>query len=433
MENIVEIWKRVLVNIKPEFPQMVSFSTWIETITPVSLDERLFTIIVPYEYNRDIIQSRYYDLIKNSLSYFLGRDVELNILLESEYNKNKKKYNIETNLNPQYLFENFILGKSNQYAHATSLAIAEGRGSTFNPLFLYGGVGLGKTHLMHAIGNYILKKNKSKRILYVSSEQFTNDMINAIKNGKNQEFRDKYRTVDILMVDDIQFISDKEGVQEEFFNTFNELHMNGKHIIITADRPPKDLPTFMDRLISRFTLGVVADINPPDYETRVAILRKKAQQLKLEIPDDVMEYIALKIKSNIRELEGAINKILIHHNYMNQEINIKVAEEALKDIINEKKKKITPQLIKSTVEKYFNLKENELNSASRSQKIAFPRQIAMYILKDVMEMPLQQIGDLFGGRDHTTVLHAIRSIESKKDSDPLVEKYISDIMMDIKN
>ncbi len=448
MENVTQIWKMVLDNIRPEFQMQISYTTWIETITPVAVSENFLVLQVPFEYNRDIIKSRYYDIIKNSASFFLERPVELKIYLNSEeiperYTSNNKFYNKPendeksdfkiTNLNPQYVFDNFVIGKSNQYAHATSLAIAEGRGSSFNPFFLYGGVGLGKTHLMHAIGNYILKKNSSKKILYVSSEQFTNDMINAIRNDRNQEFRDKYRTVDILMVDNIQFISDKEGVQEEFFNTFNELHLNGNHIIISADRPPKDLPTFMDRLISRFTLGVVADINPPDYETRIAILRKKAFQLKLDIPSEVLEYTASKIKSNIRELEGAIKKIMIHHTLMNKEITIAVADEALKDIINEKKRKITPQLITSTVEKYFNLKENDLKSSSRSQNIAFPRQIAMYILKDITDLSLKQIGEIFGGKDHTTVMHAIKNVESKKSNDSTVEKYISDIMTDIRN
>lgn len=444
MLNVTELWKLVLENIRPEFQMQISYTTWIETIVPISIYKNILVLQVPFEYNRDIIKSRYYDIIKKSASFFLDRTVELDIYLSSEeipdvYINSDNKSNpdpdpgLPPTLNPQYVFDNFVIGKSNEYAHATSLAIAEGRGASFNPFFLYGGVGLGKTHLMHSIGNYILKKNPSKKILYVSSEQFTIDMINAIRNDRNQEFRDKYRTVDILMVDDIQFISDKEGVQEEFFNTFNELHLNGKHIIISADRPPKDLPTFMDRLISRFTLGVVADINPPDYETRIAILRKKAFQLNLDISNEVISYIASKIKSNIRELEGAINKIMIHHNFMNKEITIEVADEALKDIINEKKRKITPQLIISAVEKYFNLKENDMKGSSRSQNIAFPRQIAMYVLKDLTDLSLKQIGELFGKRDHTTVMHAIRNVESKKTSDPLVEKYISEIYTDIKN
>ena len=432
MESLVEIWKKVLEIIKPEFAQMmVSYDTWIETIIPVSINNNIITLSVPYEYNRDIITSRYTSLIKNALKIITNTELEINIILHGETTK-KETPSLNTNLNSQYVFDNFVIGKSNQHAHATSLAIAEGRGDIYNPFFMYGGVGLGKTHLMHAIGNYVLKKDPTKKVLYVSSEQFTNDMINAIRNDKNQEFRDKYRTVDFLMVDDIQFISDKEATQEEFFHTFNELYQNNKHIIISSDRKPKELPTFMERLVTRFEQGPVVDINPPDYETRVAILRKKAFQLKIEIPNEVYEFIASKIKSNIRELEGAIKKILLHHMLIKKEINIELAQEALKDIIEEKKKKITPALVINTVEKFFNLKENDLKSKSRSQNIAFPRQIAMYIIKEYTELSLKQIGDSFGGMDHSTVLHGINKIKQNKENDPTVENVINDILKDIK-
>lgn len=432
MDSLVEIWKQVLEIIKPEFAQMmVSYDTWIETIIPTEIDDNKIIISVPYEYNRDIISSRYTSLIKNALKFVTGKDLNIEIILHGETKKTEVA-TPATNLNPSYLFENFVIGKSNQLAHATALAIAEGRGETYNPYFMYGGVGLGKTHLMHAIGNYVLKKDPSKKIIYVSSEQFTNDYINAIRNDKNQEFRDKYRTVDYLLVDDIQFIWDKEATQEEFFHTFNELYQNNKHIIISSDRKPKELPTFMERLITRFEQGPVVDINPPDYETRVAILKKKAYQLKIEIPDEVYEFIASKIKSNIRELEGAIKKILLHHMLIKKEINIDLAKEALKDIINEKKKKITPAFVTETVEKFFNLKENDLKSKSRSQNIAFPRQIAMYILKEYTDLSLKQIGSFFGGLDHTTVLHGINKIKANKENDPTVENIINDILKDIK-
>ena len=435
MENLIEIWKQVLEIIKPEFSLMqVSYTTWIETIIPIELTETHLKMKVPYEYNKEMINLRYTDLLKNALRFVTGRDIELNIIVNSNLTEIKEKNIIKaTNLNPLYTFDSFVIGKSNQLAHATSFAIAENRAKDCNPLFLYGGVGLGKTHLMHAIGNYVLKNDMSKKILYVSSEQFTNDMINSIRTDTMQKFRDKYRTVDILMVDDIQFICDKEATQEEFFHTFNELYQSNKTIIITADRPPKDLPTFMERLITRFECGAPIDINPPDYETRLAILRKKAYQLRIEIPDEVYEYIAKRIKSNIRELEGAIKKIMLHHMLIKKEINIELAEEALKDIINEKKKKITPELIIGNVEKYFNLRENDLKSSSRSQNIAFPRQIAMYILKNETELSLKQIGNLFGGKDHTTVMHAIEKIQKNKASDANVEKIINDITNDLKN
>jgi len=286
---------------------------------------------------------------------------------------------------------------------------------------------------MHAMGNYILKKDPSKKILYVSSEQFTIDMINSIRNDKNQEFRDKYRTVDMLLIDDIQFICDKEATQEEFFHTFNELYQNDKHIIITSDRPPKDLPTFMERLKTRFQQGVVVDIIPPDYETRIAILRKKAYQLNVDIPDDVYEFVASKIKSNIRELEGAIKKIVLYHQLAKKDINVELAKKALEDIITEKKKKITPQLVIETVEKRFNLKEGDLKSKSKSKNISYPRQIAMFVLNEYTDLTYKQIGEAFGGLDHTTVLYGCNKIKSGKEEDPSVNSAINDILKDIKN
>lgn len=435
MENLIEIWKQVLEIIKPEFSQMqVSYTTWIETITPIELTQTTLKMQVPYEYNKEMINLRYTNLIKNALKFITGRDIELDIKAATDLTERQvEKIKQNTNLNPLYTFDSFVIGKSNQLAHATSFAIAEGRAKECNPLFLYGGVGLGKTHLMHAIGNHVLKNDMNKKILYVSSEQFTNDVVNSIRTDNMQSFRDKYRTVDILMVDDIQFIGDKEATQEEFFNTFNELYQNNKIIITTADRPPKDLPTFMDRLKNRLGMGAPIDINPPDYETRIAILRKKAHQLKIDIPDEVYEYIAKRIKTNIRDLEGAIKKIMIHHMLIKKEINIALAEEALKDIIDAKKKKITPELIISKVENHFNLRENDLKSSSKSQNIAFPRQIAMYIIKTETDLSLKQIGACFGGKDHTTVMHAVSKIEKTKSDDGNVEKIINEILNDIKN
>ncbi|MBQ6894941.1 MAG: chromosomal replication initiator protein DnaA [Clostridia bacterium] len=438
MDTIVNLWKNVLELIKPEFASsMVSYTTWIETITPVCIENNILYIEVPYEYSLEIVNSRYRDLIKNSVKFLTGEDIELIVSLLGQ-SPIKKTFSSpapipDSTLNKNYLFENFVIGKSNEFAHATAVAIAEGKGSAYNPFFIYGGVGLGKTHLMHAIGNYILQKDPTKKILYVSSEQFTIDMINSIRNDKNQEFRDKYRTVDMLLIDDIQFISDKEATQEEFFHTFNELYQNDKHIIITSDRPPKDLPTFMERLKTRFQQGVVVDIIPPDYETRIAILRKKAYQLSVDIPDDVYEFVASNIKSNIRELEGAIKKILLYHKLAKKEINVELAKKALEDIITEKKKKITPQLVISTVEKHFNLKENDLKSKSKSKNIAFPRQIAMYVLNEYTDLTYKQIGDAFGGLDHTTVLYGCNKIKSSIDADSAIESAVNDIIKDIKN
>jgi len=435
MENIVEIWKQVLEIIKPEFSQMkVSYDTWIETIIPLEISNNTLKIQVPYPYNKEMINLRYTNLLKNAVKIITDIDVELDIEVATELSeKEVMRIKKQTNLNSMYTFDSFVVGKSNELAHATSVAIAEGRAKECNPLFLYGGVGLGKTHLMHAIGNYVINKDVTKKILYVSSENFTNDVINSIHANTMPAFREKYRTVDILMVDDIQFIGNKEATQEEFFNTFNELYQNNKIIIISADRPPRDLPTFMDRLKSRLGAGAPIDINPPDYETRIAILQKKANQLKIEIPDKVYEYIAKNIKTNIRDLEGAIKKIMIHHMLIKKEINLDLAEEALKDIIEEKKKKITPDLILSNVEKYFKLRENDLKSSSKSQNIAFPRQIAMYILKNETNLSLKQIGDLFGGKDHTTVMYAVDKIEKTMADDASVDKIIQDLVNDLKN
>ncbi len=436
MESIVSLWQNVLELIKPEFASsMVSYTTWIETITPIGIDKNILYIEVPYEYNLEIVNSRYKNLIKNALKFLSGNDYELLISIqgESKFKKRVDPNPIPSTLNKKYVFDNFVIGKSNQFAHATAVAIAEGTGITFNPFFIYGGVGLGKTHLMHAIGNYVLEKDPSKKVLYVSSEQFTIDMINSIRNDKNQEFRDKYRTVDMLLIDDIQFICDKEATQEEFFNTFNELYQNDKHIIITSDRPPKDLPTFMDRLKNRFQQGAVVDIIAPDYETRIAILRKKAFQLNVDIPNDVYEFVASKIKSNIRELEGAIKKIVLYHQLAKKEINVDLAKKALEDIITEKKKKITPQLVIETIEKRFNLKEGDLKSKSKAKNIAFPRQIAMYVLNEYTDLTYKQIGDAFGGLDHTTVLYGCNKIKSGMSKDSTTESIIEDIIKDIKN
>lgn len=432
MENVIDIWKKVLDIIRPEFSlTQVSFATWIETIIPIEINETTLKIKVPYKYNKEMIELRYSTLIENALKFITSRDITLDILINDENDEKEKKAFLETNLNPNYTFDSFVIGKSNNLAHATSVAIAEGRVEGCNPLFLYGGVGLGKTHLIHAIGNHVLSKDKSKKILYVSSEQFTNEYINSIMTNKNQEFRDKYRTVDILMVDDIQFISDKEGSQEEFFNTFNALYQSGKIIIITSDRPPKNLLSFMDRLVTRFECGAIIDIIPPDFETRVAILRNKASQLNLNISDDVYEYIAKRIKSNIRQLEGAIKKIMLYHMLIKREINISLAEEALKDMINEQKKLITPDFIVEMIEKYFNLNKGALKSSTRAQSIAFPRQIAMFMLKNETNLSLNQIGDIFGGKDHTTVMYACSQIEKKLEEDSNTEKIINDLKREL--
>ncbi len=335
---------------------------------------------------------------------------------------------MSTMLNPKYTFDSFVIGNSNRFAHAASLAVAESPAKAYNPLFIYGGVGLGKTHLMHAIGHYILHNNPKSQVVYVSSEKFTNELINSIKDDKNVEFRNKYRNIDILLVDDIQFIAGKERTQEEFFHTFNALYEANKQIIISSDRPPKEIPTLEDRLRSRFEWGLIADIQAPDFETRMAILKKKADVEKLNIPNEVMVYIATKIKSNIRELEGALIRIVAFSSLTNKEISVDLASEALKDIISSKQtRQVTIDIIQEVVANYYNLKIEELKSARRTRNIAFPRQIAMYLSRKLTDMSLPKIGEEFGGRDHTTVIHAYEKISNNLKKDESLQNAIKEL------
>ena len=322
-----------------------------------------------------------------------------------------------TSLNPRYTFDTFVIGNSNRLAHAASVAVAESPAKAYNPLFIYGGVGLGKTHLMHAIGHYVLSQNKKTKVVYVSSETFTNELINSIRDDRNIEFRNKYRNIDILLIDDIQFIAGKERTQEEFFHTFNSLYEANKQIIISSDRPPKEIPTLEDRLRSRFEWGLIADIQPPDLETRIAILKKKAKLENLVVPDEVLIYIAKKILSNIRELEGALIRIVAYSSLTNREINEELAIEALKDIIsNTKPKFITPDLIKEKVAEFFNIKIEDFTAKKRTKSIVYPRQIAMYLCRELTDLSLPKIGEEFG-RDHTTILHAYDKISSDLEID----------------
>ena len=335
---------------------------------------------------------------------------------------------MSSTLNPKYTFDSFVIGNSNRFAHAASLAVAEAPAKAYNPLFIYGGVGLGKTHLMHAIGHYALQNNPNTKVVYVSSEKFTNELINAIRDDKNDEFRNKYRKVDILLIDDIQFIAGKERTQEEFFHTFNELHGANKQIILSSDRPPKEIPTLEDRLRSRFEWGLIADIQAPDFETRMAILKKKADVEKLNVANEVMVYIATKIKSNIRELEGALIRIVAYSSLTNRPITVELAGEALKDIIsNKQNKNVTIDVIQDVVAAYFNLRIEDLKSQRRTRNVAYPRQIAMYLSRKLTDMSLPKIGEEFGGRDHSTVIHAYEKISDSLNTDESLQHTVNDI------
>ena len=441
--NLQDLWEKTLDVLKNEMSE-VSFNTWMKSCSPISISEDTIKISVPNAFTRDILNNRYKDLVANSIQGICAKLYKLEFLISSEValeetQKQQKIKSLSLNdeisntLNPKYTFDSFIIGNSNRFAHAASLAVAEAPAKAYNPLFIYGGVGLGKTHLMHAIGHYILENNPKAKVEYISSEKFTNELINAIKHDKNEEFRNKYRNVDVLLIDDIQFIAGKEGTQEEFFHTFNALHEANKQIILSSDRAPKEIPTLEDRLRSRFEWGLIADIQAPDFETRMAILKKKADLERLNVPNEVMVYIATKIKSNIRELEGALIRIVAYSSLTNREITVDLASEALKDIISKRQaKSITIDSIQDIVSSYFNLRVQDFKSQKRTRNVAYPRQIAMYLSRKLTDMSLPKIGEEFGGRDHTTVIHAYEKISENLKTDEGLQSTIDDITKKLK-
>ncbi|WP_288327860.1 chromosomal replication initiator protein DnaA [uncultured Clostridium sp.] len=425
-----------------EFIRTKEFNTWIKSCQPISMSNTSIKISVPNSFTQDILNKRYKDLVANSIKAVCSKlyDIEFVILSDASDKENSKiksdkptrsiivNDEMSSTLNPKYTFNSFVIGNSNRFAHAASLAVAEAPAKAYNPLFIYGGVGLGKTHLMHAIGHYILESNPNAKVVYVSSEKFTNELINAIKDDKNEEFRSKYRNVDVLLIDDIQFIAGKERTQEEFFHTFNALHDANKQIILSSDRPPKEIPTLEDRLRSRFEWGLIADIQVPDFETRMAILKKKADVENLNVANDVMGYIASKIKSNIRELEGALIRIIAYSSLTNREVSVDLATEALKDIISKKQgKHVTIDAIQDIVASYYNLRIEDLKSQRRTRSVAYPRQIAMYLSRKLTDMSLPKIGEEFGGRDHTTVIHAYEKISENLKTDDTLQHTVNNI------
>ena len=399
----------------------ISYETWIKNLEIQSFDNDIVVLVASSGFQKESIQSRYYDLLTNTFNFITNKECQINIISKDELQEeeainlpNDVGYGYSNStLNPKYTFDTFVVGNNNRFAHAAALAVAEAPATSYNPLFIYGGVGLGKTHLMHAIGNAILRKNKKANILYVTSEKFTNQLINSIKDNTSAQFRDKYRNIDVLLIDDIQFIAGKERCQEEFFHTFNTLHESGKQIILSSDRPPKDIQLLEDRLKSRFEWGLIADISNPDYETRLAILRKKAQLDNIIIDDEILSNIANRIDSNIRELEGTLNKLIAKSSLTNSPITMEMAERAINDIVAQQEKVISAEYIQETVAKYFNINAKDLRGSKRSNDIAFPRQIAMYLCRNVAQMSLPQIGKDFGKRDHTTVMHACTKIENE--------------------
>jgi len=445
-KELDHIWKKTLENIKEQITNP-SFNTWFsETKAVMTTAENQLVLQVPNNFIQEWIESQYTDLIEDILADLTGNQWTLILLIPEEVKKfkeNKKNKNsssenkedkevdvveetvekdsVESELkqngfNPKYTFDTFVVGNSNRFAHAASLAVAEAPAKAYNPLFIYGDVGLGKTHLMQAIAHFILKNNPDYKVVYVSSETFTNELINSIKDDSTVDFRDKYRNIDILLVDDIQFLAGKERTQEEFFHTFNTLHESNRQLIISSDRPPKEIPTLEERLRSRFEWGLITDIQKPDLETRIAILRKKADIENLTIPNEVVIYIANKIQSNIRELEGALVKVIAYSSLVDREIDVDLAREALKDLVNKKKNEsieVNIERIKKIITDDYNLRMEDMQSKKRTQNIAFPRQIAMYLSRELTDFSLPHIGTEFVGRDHTTVIHAHNKIQEK--------------------
>ena len=417
------IWNKTLEIIK-DYLSTPSYETWFKTTKALEETEDKLVIGVISEFGRDWIRSNYLPLIKEVIRAVAGKDLSLEFVVLKEKGKEEKIIKEEIinrrklGLNENYTFDNFVVGDSNKLAHAASLAVAKNPGHSYNPLFIYGGVGLGKTHLIQAIGHYVLDTKPALKVVYVTSEIFTNEVIRSIQKGKMNDFHNKYRSVDVLLIDDIQFLAGKERTQEEFFHTFNALHNNYKQIVITSDRLPKEIPTLEDRLRSRFEWGLMVDIAPPDFETRVAILKKKAEKEKIKVPDDVIYYIAENIKSNIRELEGALIRLLAHASLNNSEITLDFTKRILSGIFGKiEKKKIDAEEIKKIVSSYFSISVEDIEGGKRSQDYTIPRQIAMYLIRELTNLSLPQIGNLFGGRDHTTVLYSIDKIkrELKKD------------------
>lgn len=442
-----ELWQQILSIIQTKLSKP-SFDTWFKATKALTFTENSIVISAPTTFAVEWLESRYTKLVSSTVFEFLGRQVDVKFVIEEAVPEESllptqtqaqpaiamREEPLANMLNTKYTFDTFVIGAGNRFAHAASLAVAEAPAKAYNPLFLYGGVGLGKTHLMHAIGHYILEHNPNSKVVYISSEKFTNEFINAIRDNRGESFRNKYRNIDILLIDDIQFLAGKEQTQEEFFHTFNALHEERKQIIISSDRPPKEIPTLEERLRSRFEWGLITDIQPPDLETRIAILRKKAKAENLDIPNEAMVYIANQIDTNIRELEGALIRVVAYSSLTNQDVTSHLAAEALKDIIpSSRPRMITIQDIQQKVGEFYNLKMEDFKARKRTKAVAFPRQIAMYLSRELTDYSLPKIGEAFGGRDHTTVIHAHEKISRTLKIDQELFKVVNNLTEKIKN
>ena len=449
--EINELWNKVLEIIKEELsPQ--AYNSWFSQTKGVKFEGNELIISAPGDFCKEWLEKHYAGFIQDVLKRTLSSDDNLIIKFMADDRKiftpvpsaprlEKKIIKIENivknnnlDLNPRYTFDSFVIGNANRFAHAACLAVAQSPAKAYNPLFVYGVVGLGKTHLMQAIGHYIiLHSGKTKiKVLYISSEKFTNELINSIKDDRTVAFRDKYRSVDVLLIDDIQFLAGKERTQEEFFHTFNTLYESNKQIVITSDRPPKDLTTLEERLISRFEWGLTTDIQPPDFETRIAILRKKAQAENLNVPAGVIDFIAEKISSNIRQLEGALTKLVAFSTFNKKELSVSLAQDILKDIIPLENKKISVDQIQKTITGYYTIKVNSLLSKKRTKDIVLARQVAIYLSRELTDLSLSSIGEAFGRRDHTTIIHSYTKIKNKIEKDKSFKNIIDNLTLEIK-
>lgn len=429
------VWQNVLEYVRQSITE-VEYHTWFEKIQPLGVVNGSLELGVPTSFFKGWIEDHYAELLTEALTrlgaqtprfelkVIPGKPVQEDIFSASAPSKPQEA---RTRLNPKYIFENFVVGQNNNLAHAAAVAVAESPGNAYNPLFIYGGVGLGKTHLMHAVGHSVAQRFPEKKIEYVSTETFTNELINAIREDRMTEFRDRYRSVDLLLVDDIQFIAGKERTQEEFFHTFNALYEARKQIILSSDRPPKDILTLEARLRSRFEWGLITDIQPPDLETRVAILKMNSEYRNMRIPEEVLEYIAKQITSNIRELEGALMRVIAYASLNGVQLSKAVAVKALSDVFAASEAGLTPEEILKAVAEHYNLKLEEIRGAGRRKEVVIPRQIAMYLIREMTHASLPEIGQFFDGRDHTTVLYAIQKIQESLDNDSSLQQAIKNI------
>ena len=454
MDKVIEKWDEILQTVKRDYNiSDVAFNTWLKPLEVYDVTDNVITILVPSEQVVliNLLNKKYKLLLQVTICELTGiSECDVKFISPDEApQKDVPSYDNaapamsdierrceDAHLNPKYIFDTFIVGNNNKFAQAAALAVAESPGDTYNPLFIYGGAGLGKTHLMHSIAHYIIEHDENSKVLYVTSEEFTNELIETIRNGNNSamsKFREKYRNIDVLLVDDIQFIIGKESTQEEFFHTFNSLHSAKKQIIISSDKPPKDMEILEERFRSRFEWGLIADITLPDYETRMAILHKKEELEGYNISEEVINYIATNIKSNIRELEGALNKLMACSRLEKKEITIEMAEQELRDIISpDEKREVTPELIINTVAEHFGIRPEDIKGKKRNSEIVFPRQIAMYLCREIIGIPLKSIGTIMGKKDHTTVIHACNTIvadmeksESTRNTIEIIKKKIT--------